>query len=166
MKKRVIFSEMVKEGSLYQSLQAHSLPNRAGIILVSKGKVLLIRRQKTGKEYWTIPGGKIEEGESCFSAACREIFEELAISQENIHFIDSFDIVNMGRKETYFIGEIAYPIEVCIHGEELIRSNSDNIYTPEWIDIAIIKSIKLYPLEVKEKIRCIRDSEKLLYNVQ
>lgn len=139
--------------SLYQSLQEHSIPNRAGVVLLSKGKVLLIYRKKSGKEYWTIPGGKIEEGESCFSAACREMFEELAISKEIVHFSDSFDIVNMGRKETYFIGEMNDPIKVCIHGEELLRSNNENIYTPEWVDLAQLDDIDLYPQEAKNIIR-------------
>lgn len=113
---------------------------------------MLIHRKKPLKEYWVIPGGKIEDGESRYSAAFREIFEELNISENDVRIIDHFDVVNRDRMETYFIGEIESPINFSIHGEELIRSNNENIYIPEWIEISEMKDIELYPSEAKRKI--------------
>lgn len=144
--------------SLYQSLHYQPTPNRAGVILMSKGRVLLIYRKKSGKEYWTIPGGKIEEGESSFSAACREMSEELAISIETVHFVDSFDIINLGRRETYFLGELNIPVKVAIHGEELLRSSNENIYTPEWVNLVRLDDIVLYPPEAKDMIKHFNES--------
>jgi 8-oxo-dGTP pyrophosphatase MutT (NUDIX family) len=51
----------------------------AGILIrAPSGKVLLLRRAK-GEDHageWSIPGGKLKEGEDCATAAIRETYEE------------------------------------------------------------------------------------------
>jgi ADP-ribose pyrophosphatase YjhB (NUDIX family) len=37
---------------------------RAGAFIVDKGKILLIHRFFQGREYYVIPGGGVEEGET------------------------------------------------------------------------------------------------------
>ena len=57
--------------------------NRAGGILIENGKLLLMHRIKTvdGKtrEYYVVPGGRIEEGETLEDATKRELKEEIGI---------------------------------------------------------------------------------------
>lgn len=50
--------------------------NRAAVIIIDKGKVLLLHRIKDGREYYVIPGGTIEDNETPEQAAVREIKEE------------------------------------------------------------------------------------------
>jgi 8-oxo-dGTP diphosphatase len=51
------------------------------LLLISHGKVLLLRRANTGfaDGSWSVPGGHLDEGETLPAAAAREGLEELGI---------------------------------------------------------------------------------------
>jgi 8-oxo-dGTP pyrophosphatase MutT (NUDIX family) len=55
---------------------------RAGVLVIRKGRVALIERRWQGERYWVIPGGEIEPGETIADAARREAEEELAVPVE------------------------------------------------------------------------------------
>lgn len=55
---------------------------RVSAILRWRGRVLLCRQEKPGKEYWLLPGGGVEAGESLIEALRRELREELAIEAD------------------------------------------------------------------------------------
>ena len=55
---------------------------RVSAILRWRGRVLLCRHEKPGKEYWLLPGGGVESGESLVDALQRELGEELGIDDE------------------------------------------------------------------------------------
>jgi 8-oxo-dGTP diphosphatase len=52
---------------------------RVSAILRWQGRVLLARQEKPGKEYWLLPGGGVEAGETLTEALRRELREELGI---------------------------------------------------------------------------------------
>ena len=56
---------------------------RAGVIVWSGDEILLIQRIKGDRQYWVIPGGGIDEGETSLEAACRELREELELKIKN-----------------------------------------------------------------------------------
>jgi ADP-ribose pyrophosphatase YjhB (NUDIX family) len=45
-------------------------------------RILLCRHEKPGKEYWLLPGGGVNAGESLVEALHRELFEEVGIDEE------------------------------------------------------------------------------------
>ncbi|HNO23437.1 MAG TPA: NUDIX hydrolase, partial [Leptospiraceae bacterium] len=49
----------------------------AAYIQDQEGKILLIKQKKRNKDYWLLPGGGIEFGESAPAALIRELKEEL-----------------------------------------------------------------------------------------
>lgn len=56
------------------------------------GKVLLIRRAKPPKQNeWSLPGGRLEWGETVRAAALRELREETGIEAELLGLIDVVD---------------------------------------------------------------------------
>ncbi len=51
------------------------------VVVDDAGRVLLVRRgREPGKGLWSVPGGKIEPGESEAEATAREVLEETALA--------------------------------------------------------------------------------------
>jgi ADP-ribose pyrophosphatase YjhB (NUDIX family) len=55
---------------------------RVSALLRWHGRVLLCRHEKPGREYWLLPGGGVNSGESLPEALQRELAEELGIDEE------------------------------------------------------------------------------------
>lgn len=57
-----------------------------GILFNAKAEVLLIKRnQPPAQGLWSIPGGRLEAGESLVDACCREFFEETNLAIDVTH---------------------------------------------------------------------------------
>ena len=57
---------------------------RVSAILRWNGRMLLCRHEKPGKEYWLLPGGGVNAGESLVQALVRELREEIGIVGEDV----------------------------------------------------------------------------------
>ena len=55
---------------------------RVSALLHWRGQLLLCRHEKPGKEYWLLPGGGVNSGESLTDALQRELEEELGIDED------------------------------------------------------------------------------------
>jgi 8-oxo-dGTP diphosphatase len=55
---------------------------RVSALLSWRGQILLCRQEKPGKEYWLLPGGGVNSGESLTDALQRELEEELGIGED------------------------------------------------------------------------------------
>jgi ADP-ribose pyrophosphatase YjhB (NUDIX family) len=52
---------------------------RVSALLRWRGRILLCRHEKPGREYWLLPGGGVNSGETLVDALRRELSEELGI---------------------------------------------------------------------------------------
>jgi ADP-ribose pyrophosphatase YjhB (NUDIX family) len=55
---------------------------RVSALLRWQSRVLLCRQEKPGKEYWLLPGGGVDGGETLIAALRRELGEELGLWDE------------------------------------------------------------------------------------
>lgn len=87
-----------------------------GVMILNKeGQVLLGRRMYTDGEVWSMPGGKLEFGETLLSAAIREAKEECNLDvsdlqqisvSEGHHKVRNIQFVTIGYVTTQFNGEL------------------------------------------------------------
>ena len=59
----------------------------AALIRNNKGEIFLIKQRKKNKDYWLLPGGGIEFGESATVALERELKEELNLEANTCKFL-------------------------------------------------------------------------------
>jgi ADP-ribose pyrophosphatase YjhB (NUDIX family) len=55
---------------------------RVAAILRRETRVLLVRHEKQGREYWLLPGGGVDVGETLVDALKRELVEEVGIDED------------------------------------------------------------------------------------
>ena len=124
---------------------------RAGIILIENKKVALIERHRGGLDYFVLPGGGVDEGETIEIAAIREAMEELGIEvalkqkMAVIHFEQSV--------QHYFLAERVSGEFGTGTGEEYTDADpgdpSEGIYIPVWMPISELpQHEKVFPAEV------------------
>ncbi|WP_371649430.1 MULTISPECIES: NUDIX domain-containing protein [unclassified Streptomyces] len=115
---------------------------RAVAIVRKDDAVLLIHRRKGGAEYYTLPGGGVEEGETPEQACVRELAEETGLRaavESPLHTLD-----NAGRSEHYFVMGPATGTP-RLGGPESERDSGDNQYRLVWVPLADVASIGLKP---------------------
>ncbi|WP_157959600.1 NUDIX hydrolase [Devosia submarina] len=101
-------------------------PNAASVAIVREGKVLLIKRAYAPYQHlWTLPGGRIEEGESIEQCAIREVQEELNITVRNVRPVME---QMLGREGTFRL-----QVFVTRDFSGVLRA-SDEIADHKWVD--------------------------------
>jgi ADP-ribose pyrophosphatase YjhB (NUDIX family) len=123
--------------------------DRAVALIIHDGKLVLIRRQKQGHEYYVLPGGSIEVDETPAVACIREVQEETGLIGTASTYLCTWS--NQGRAEHYFLVRVKGG-KLVLGGPERDRSTVDNQYTPLWIEPAQIKTLNLQPPAVHDLI--------------
>ncbi len=71
----------------------HQIIKAASACVWRGDEVLLIQRGKSlGYGFWSLPGGKMEAGESARDAASRELFEETNVTANLQHLVGEFEV--------------------------------------------------------------------------
>ena len=98
-----------------------------GAIVVEDGKVLLV---KHNAGHWDFPKGHVEEGETEFETAIREVKEEtnidIKIEKENKYISEYSPKENVMKTFIYFIGE-------KVGGED--KPQIEEVSDVEWVDV-------------------------------
>lgn len=113
-------------------------------LVLRGGQVLLVKRAKEpSKGKWSLPGGRIELGETIYQAARREIFEECSIEIEIERLLDVTDSIikdEEGRIFYHFL--VIYLIARYKAGEVKAQSDADDV---GWFTPAEITALDMNP---------------------
>ena len=139
-----------------------------GGFIEKEGKVLMVQEAKKkcyGK--WNFPAGHLEEGETIYDGAIREIFEETGC---RVRLTNVLPIINTELEDVNFI-LINFVAELI---EENIKFNKEEILDVKWLNkrdiekmdytslrdeklikrtLEIFEENKLYPLDIIEILR-------------
>ena len=137
----------------------------AGIIFMNGGIALMHRvgvlKRKDIQEYYTFPGGGLEEGETLEQGTIREIKEEFGIDVEVVKKLYELESKKFNQKEYFFLCEYIGGKFGTGEGPEFSNNPKyidSGKYLPEIIKKEDVKNIPLLPPEIKEKF--VNDIEK------
>jgi len=125
--------------------------DRASAVIIKGNSILLIHRINDGREYYILPGGGVEDGESIMEALSREIKEETGLNIEIDKKICEYNNNERNRIEHVFMIN-KFKGYLNLGGPEIERSSDDNIYNLEWHNIGNLKKINFFPDQIINKI--------------
>lgn len=107
-------------------------------IVVNANKLLVMKRNKFGKEYYTLIGGAVEMGEEIEQALRRELMEESSLEVGRVQLVFSEEAGEpYGTQYVYYCeylgGEPTMSPDAI---EAELNAVGQNTYTPMWLPIA------------------------------
>ena len=127
---------------------------RASAIILNENKSkILLFKVEDGRDYFLLPGGRIEHYEDGITAIKREIKEELGYDLEYELFAiqENFVIKDKVKITQYnFCYKAIY--DGLINDEKFVCKDNDNQYF-YWVDIDRLPEYKVYPKSVYELVK-------------
>lgn len=123
---------------------------RSRAIIIRKQHIALIKRQRDGREYYVIPGGGMESGETPEQTAIRESREELGLAIAIERLLAK--IIFHGREQYYFLARATGGHFGTGAGPEMTGKYPPErgSYTPVWIPLREVGRINLFPPPIAE----------------
>ncbi len=95
------------------------------VVLAPNGDVLLVRRKNPPLQgRWTLPGGKVEGGESLVEAVKREVLEETGLTVEVKELVEVVEVITPAPAPAFHYVIMDYlatsPIAVPIAGDDAL----------------------------------------------
>lgn len=123
-------------------------------IIVRNNSLLLMKRNKFGMLYYTLPGGGVDVGEQPETALRREVQEELSMQigrVKHVYTEDGGDIY--GVQYVFYCEDIGGEPHLDPNSEEaLISQLGQNTYEPVWLPVAELPKIPLRSDSVKQAL--------------
>ncbi|KKW37136.1 MAG: MutT/nudix family phosphohydrolase [Candidatus Giovannonibacteria bacterium GW2011_GWA2_53_7] len=120
---------------------------RASAVLIKDGNILLMHRTKIDRDYFVLPGGSLENGESLEEAVVREAKEETGFDVEIKEKLGEIYDERNERRHHLFRVEILGG-ELGLGSPEKERNCKENGYGLEWHALDHLPS-PLYPDHVE-----------------
>ncbi len=124
--------------------QANSIvPAVSAIITDEQGRMLLIRR--TDNNYWSIPGGGVNPGESVSEAAAREVKEETGIDCQVNGLVGIYS--DPSHVAAYDDGEVRQEFSICFTTRTLggsLRTSSESSEVG-FVPLSAISNLNIHP---------------------
>lgn len=137
----------------------------AGIIPIEDGFAFMhrvgVKKREDYQDYYTFPGGGLEEGETLEEGAIREIKEELGIEVKVIKKLYEMQSDKFNQKEIFYLCKYIGGKFGTGDGPEFSNNPkyiSSGKYLPEIIKRDKVKDLFLLPFEIKDKF--VKDIEK------
>ena len=121
-------------------------------IILKDDKLLVMHRNKFGKEYETLPGGNIELGETPEQALLRELVEETSVevSPKQLVFIEHAGDP-YGTQYIYLCEYISGEPQLAPDSEEAhINKLGQNLYEPKWVSVTDLPDLPFLSEKLKD----------------
>ena len=122
---------------------ARSIPTtRVSVIVINEEKqILLVKHRKGARQYWVLPGGRLEYGEDFFECGKREVKEETGLEVEIERVVYVSEAIAPDRsRHIVNIFLYAHP-----SGGALKLGNEPVLAAVEFKPISDLETLSLYP---------------------
>lgn len=109
-----------------------------------------MRRRKAGEEYYVVPGGGVEEGETSEEAAVREAKEETGL---DIALERKLGVLRDGARTVHYFLAASHRGKLRVGSPERYRRTADNVYELEWVDAERLEKVSLRPAHARRICR-------------
>ena len=122
---------------------------RVSAVLRWEGRVLLCRHEKSGRgEYWLLPGGGVNSGESLVDGLRRELAEEVGIG-DDLTFEGPVAVVDSIAPKRAFVGKhvvhIVFASDLTGLSLQTVRSEDSAVRGHRLFGLADLDGIVLHP---------------------
>ena len=131
------------------------MADAARAIILQGDKMLLMYRDKNGKTYFTLVGGRVQDGESPEQALAREVKEETGLDIVSSRLVYIEEHPEPYNRQYIFVCEVAPHGDVAIQGaseEALMNQLSTNLHRPQWVSAASFASLPFLTIQLQEAI--------------
>ncbi len=103
-------------------------------IIIRDGHILVMRRNKFGDKYYTLPGGGIDVGETAEEALKRELLEEtgFTVTDSKLVFVEAAS-PQYGTQHIFLCQAEGDEPHIAADAEEAKDSLAGNVYVPMWV---------------------------------
>ena len=125
-------------------------------LVIKDNKVLLMFRNKHGKIYFSIPGGKKENQDATTEeTANREVYEETSVTTKLVKLLGQFKDFDKDKLQYVYLGEFISGTPKLTNNTEMQKmlKEPDNFYLPMWVNINSALEQKLMPKCVESFVK-------------
>lgn len=109
----------------------------ARAIIIEDGKILVMHRNKYGEEYYTLVGGRVQEGETVEAALKREVKEETGLDITDARLVYVEEHPEPYNQQYIYLCQVADHDDVAIQDtseEGFMNKISINVHRPVWAE--------------------------------
>ena len=123
-------------------------------IVLNGDKLLVMKRNKFGKLYYTLIGGGVDVGEDTETALRRELREETGLEVGNVRLVFLEDAGDLFGIQNVFVCEYqgGEPVLGADSEEALISALGQNTYEPMWIPVAQLTELPFRSTSVRNAV--------------
>ena len=134
------------------------MADAARAIIIENGKLLVMYRNKQGREYYTLVGGRVNEGETPEQAVVREVKEETGLQITTARKVFYEDHPEPYNNQHIFLCEVAPHNDIAIQDyseEALMNRIGIDVHKPLWV---VTHNLHMLPFNTLQLQKALADA--------